>query len=206
MQACRKLTFFRIPLAPARHTRRATQSPKHDPVIILEEILAGHDPDGDLRANISDSTLNSKYVPPLLKKAQDGNFAAADALTVLAAFMPAVQVASIGRDLLDISRKYGACRYKADFVRAAEIPTALSALENPACAASDGPEIQRAIADATTHVPAGDVDRWTFAREWVQPNAKTYGYDPERFNGFYACYLHPLLESFNPFHSRRRID
>lgn len=110
---------------------------------------------------------------------------AADALSVLAAFMPAVQVASIGRRLLDASRKYNKCYYRADFVIANDIPTALGALEYPACAAYYGPEIQRAIVDATTHVPAGDVDRWTFAREWVMPNAAKYGY---------------------PFRSRRRID
>jgi len=42
-----------------------------------------------------------------------------------------------------------------------------------------------------------NVDRWTFAREWVQQNASKYKYKPDRFNTFYYTYIVRLIH--NPF-------
>ena len=208
------LSALSVPCVIAVFPESSVKPPKTSPAAgtILDGVLSGSlEMDrivqiDKLRSAVGDSTLNSHYVAPLLKKARIGSQFAADALSVLATFMPADQAIAIGRETLDASRTSGQCLYRADFVRDTDIRTALSALAYPVCAADYGREIQRAIVEATTKKPAGDVDRWTFAREWVKPNAAKYGYDPDRFNGFYACYLQPLLESFNPFRSRRRID
>jgi hypothetical protein len=109
---------------------------------------------------------------------------------------PAQQAIEIGKEMLSRSRTTGTCLYDGSFVRADDIPTALGALEYPACVPKNGEDIQKAIVDVTSHIPAGDVDRWTFAREWIAPNASKYGYDPERFNTrsyFIRCEMRRLL-------------
>jgi hypothetical protein len=159
----------------------------------------------DISAYIGDASLNAEYVPLLLaeiRRKQSRN--AAYALSVLARYIPTQQAVVLGREMLTLTKTSGVCVYRDGFVRADDIPTALSALENPPCAAEEGEEIQKAIVEATTHRPAGEVDRWTFAREWVQPNAAKYGYDPDRYNRFYASYVRPRLRKLIPWPHRPR--
>jgi hypothetical protein len=99
----------------------------------------------------------------------------------------------IGLDLTDFLRHFDEqCGFSASQVKADSIAVALAALEHPPCA-NEGPAIQKAIVEATTHKPAGDVDRWTFAREWVGPNAAKYHLDPDKLNTLSYAYSYVYL-------------
>jgi len=195
-----------VPTEPEREKARAYA------LRVLEALVSNQIPPGEallssrLRLDVTDASLSARYVPRLLALFHQDptQILVAPALSNLAPYMRADEAVRIGREMLDRTLADGNCIYGAGYVRAEDIPTALAALEYPACAASEGQDIQKAIADATTHVPAGDVDRWTFAREWVGPNASKYNYDPERYNTlsylvrcevrrFIASSLHPFL-------------
>jgi len=122
--------------------------------------------------------------------------AAVNSLLTVVRVMPSTELISTGKELLGRGRGLGTCLYRAEFVQADDIPTALAALESPVCA-DYGEAIQKAIVNATTGGSQGSTDRWTFARTWLSANARKYGYEPERHNTFYYSYIRPFLRTFN---------
>jgi hypothetical protein len=129
-----------------------------------------------------DAAANPQDIAYLLSLAREHNVAAAWALGVTSGHLKDEEAISYGREMLALTKSEGECYYFPGFVRTSDLRTALEALQSPICA--DGAAgIQRAISEAAGYRSiSGKSDRWTFAREWLAPNAATYGLDPERFN------------------------